>query len=104
MYNSEKFWNRIAKNFDKYENKGELTYLKIIENMKKYLNKSDIVLDFGCGTGLVTNELAANVSMIHGIDISSKMIEIARKKATVRNIQNIEFTNSTLFDERYKSC
>jgi 2-polyprenyl-3-methyl-5-hydroxy-6-metoxy-1,4-benzoquinol methylase len=99
---AEKFWDRTANYYDKEEKKDELTYLKFIEKARKYLNVDDIVLDFGCGTGLVSNEIADNVKMVYAIDISSKMIEIARNKAFGRKIQNIDYVYTTIFDERYK--
>ncbi|MBI5323894.1 MAG: class I SAM-dependent methyltransferase [Ignavibacteriae bacterium] len=103
MNKPEKFWNRIAKNFDKYERKAQPTYRNIIEKTRNYLTDSDKVLDFGCGTGLISIEIAGNVQMVHGVDISSKMIEISNMKAIERKIHNIENVCSTIFDERYKS-
>lgn len=100
---SEKFWDKMANRYDLEEKKDEKTTLQIIEKTKKYLKIKDIVLDFGCGTGLIANELADHVQVIHAIDTSSKMIEIAKKKAEGRNIKNIEFAHTTLFDERYQS-
>jgi 2-polyprenyl-3-methyl-5-hydroxy-6-metoxy-1,4-benzoquinol methylase len=102
MNKSEKFWDKTANNYDQEEKKDEQTYMKIIEKTKKYLKISDIVLDYGCGTGLISNEIADNVKMIHAIDISSKMIEIAKRKADGRKIENIDYAHSTIFDERYK--
>jgi 2-polyprenyl-3-methyl-5-hydroxy-6-metoxy-1,4-benzoquinol methylase len=43
------------------------------------------------------------VKEIHAIDISSNMIGIAEKKAKERNITNINYAHSTIFDERYKN-
>jgi len=103
MNKSEKFWDKSAYKFDQQGKKDEQAYIKIIERTKKYLKTSDTVLDFGCGTGLISNEIADNVKLIHAIDISSKMIEIAKNKAENRKIQNIDYTYSTIFDERYKS-
>jgi 2-polyprenyl-3-methyl-5-hydroxy-6-metoxy-1,4-benzoquinol methylase len=103
MNKSETFWDKSAYKFDQAGKKDELTYIKIIDRTKKYLKTSDTVLDFGCGTGLISNEIAGNVKLIHAIDISSKMIEIAKNKADNRKIQNIDYTYSTIFDERYKS-
>ena len=99
---TEKFWDKMANNYDQEEKKDEQTYMKIIEKTKKYLNISDIVLDYGCGTGLISNEIADNVKVIHAIDTSSKMIEIAKKKADGRKIKNIDYAHSSIFDERYK--
>ncbi|MFZ2412452.1 MAG: class I SAM-dependent methyltransferase [Candidatus Methanoperedens sp.] len=102
MNKSEKFWDRMANNYDRDEKKDEQTYIKIIEQTKKHIKISDIVLDYGCGTGLISNEIAGNVKVIHAIDTSSKMIEIAKRKADGRKIENIYYAHSTIFDERYK--
>lgn len=102
LIKAEKFWDRTADYYDKKEKKDELTYLKFIEKAKMYLKDSDIVLDFGCGTGLVCNEIAGDLKTIYAIDISSKMINIAKSKAAQRNIQNINYIYTTIFDERFK--
>lgn len=99
---AEKFWDRTASNYDKEEKKNEKTYLQIIEKSKSYLKTADIVLDFGCGTGLVSNEIAKSVKKIHAIDLSSKMIEIAKTKAEKQKILNIEYAHATIFDDSLK--
>ena len=103
MNKSEKFWDKSASKFDQEGKKDEQTYIKIIDRTKKYLKTSDTILDLGCGTGLISNEIAGCVKLIHAIDISSNMIEIAKNKADDRKIQNIDYTHSTIFDEKYKS-
>ena len=102
MNKSEKFWDRAADSYDREEDKDEQTHNKILENTRQHLKISDIVLDYGCGTGRISNEIADNVKLIHAIDISSKMIEIAEKKAGERKIENIDYAHSTIFDERYE--
>ncbi len=102
MDKSERFWDKMANYYDRVEKKDELTYIKIIEKTKMYLKINDVVLDYGCGTGLISNEIADNVEVIHAIDISSKMIEIAKRKADMCKIENIDYAHSTIFDERYK--
>ncbi|RXZ80727.1 class I SAM-dependent methyltransferase [Paenibacillaceae bacterium] len=102
MNKSEHFWDKTASKYDQVEMKDEQTYLNIIQRTQKHLKLSDIVLDFGCGTGLISNEIAQYVKEIHAIDISSNMIEIADKKAKERNIANISYAHSTIFDERVK--
>jgi 2-polyprenyl-3-methyl-5-hydroxy-6-metoxy-1,4-benzoquinol methylase len=101
MEKSEKYWDKSASKFDQAGIKDEQTYIKIIDRTKKYLKTSDTVLDFGCGTGLIANEIADYVKLIHAIDISSKMIEIAKSKADIRKIKNIFYTHSTIYDEKY---
>lgn len=103
MNKTEKFWDSIAKNFDKSEKRFDQIHIKTIENTKKYLNDSDIVLDYGCGTGTKALELVEKVKIIQGIDISSKMIEAAKRKVDERKIENVEFSHATLFDTSYES-
>jgi 2-polyprenyl-3-methyl-5-hydroxy-6-metoxy-1,4-benzoquinol methylase len=103
MKTAEQFWDMISHHYDREEKKDEETYKTIIVKIKKHLTTSDIVLDYGCGTGLISNEIANNVKMIHAIDISSKMIAIAKQKADRRTIENIDYAHATLFDERYTS-
>jgi 2-polyprenyl-3-methyl-5-hydroxy-6-metoxy-1,4-benzoquinol methylase len=102
MSKSEKFWDRLSRNYDKPDTIIEVTEFKSIEYVHKYLNSSDIVLDFGCATGTIASSIAEKVKEIHGIDISSKMIQIAENRAIERRIENIYFSQSTIFDNRYK--
>lgn len=95
---AEKFWDRMANQFD---NRSWHFEQPPVEETKQYLKISDIVLDYGCATGTVTLEIAGNVKVIQGIDISSKMIELAKGKASKRKIENVDFIQSTIFDERY---
>jgi len=101
MYKDEKFWDRIASKFDRIE-KNDIAYTIFIEKARTYLKADDTILDFGCGTGLICNEIAENVTCIHAIDISANMIAICRNKASERNIRNIEYSRTTVFDEKFK--
>lgn len=95
---STRFWDKLAPRFDRYEEKSEATYKLMTDKVQGYLGKNDFVCDFGCGTGLVSNPIAPFVRQIKAIDISSKMIEIARNKATELGIGNIEYTQTNIFD------
>lgn len=102
MNKSERFWDKTASQYDQIEKKDEQTYNHIIKRTKTHLQISNVVLDYGCGTGLISNEIAEDVKEIHAIDISSNMIAIADKKAKERTIANINYAHATIFDERYK--
>lgn len=102
MNNTEKFWDKASIKLDRRSPKIDQTEIKTLENTIKYLDVNDIVLDFGCATGTMAIEIADNVKKIHGIDISLKMIDAAKRKADERKIENIHFAQSTIFDERYK--
>jgi len=99
---SKEFWDRASKNYDKTEERFEYIHSKSRENTKKYLNGSNIVLDYGCGTGTTSCEIANLVKEIHAIDISSKMIEIAKRKVVASKVENINFSQTDIFDKRYK--
>ncbi len=101
MDNTEKFWDRTADSFDKTEKRFEQAAVETIEYTRKFLDKNDIVLDYGCAKGTKTFEIADYVKKIYGIDISSKMIAGAKTKAVERNIKNLEFIQATIFDERF---
>ena len=101
MPHSKNFWNKIAKSYDKQViKKYNQAYKDTIELSKKYLNPGYSVLDFACGTGITTIEMSNFVKKIHAIDISDKMIAVARKKADDQNIHNIDFRVSDLFDQQ----
>ena len=102
MNKSEKFWDQASKNYDKTEERFEYIHRKSRKNTKKYLKDSHIVLDYGCGTGTASCEFANQVKEIHAIDISAKMIEMAKEKARVNKAENINFAQTNIFDKRYK--
>ena len=99
----ERFWDNQAKEYDKNEGRFQQIYTKTVTKTQKYLQSGDIVFDFGCGTGLITNEIAGYVKEIEAIDISSKMITVARIKASERNIQNINYLHTNIFDSHFAS-
>lgn len=101
MKKSENFWDKIADKYDEAEERFEPIHIKIVEYTKKYLSGSEIVLDYGCATGTKAFNLASNVKEIQGIDISSRMIEIAKERLISSNTKNVNFTKTTLFDEKF---
>lgn len=101
MNKSERFWDRTAENYDREESGARQTFNRIIDKTKRYLKQSDRLLDYGCGTGSASLELAGGVKEVQAIDISSKMVEIAKAKTVERGISNIAYSHSTIFDESY---
>ncbi|MBA7552369.1 Ubiquinone biosynthesis O-methyltransferase, mitochondrial [subsurface metagenome] len=99
---SEKFWDNRAKEYEKKEIKWEKIYNKAVEETKQYLNSNDIVLDYACGTGIITAQVAGYVKEIQAIDISSKMIDIAKRITNDRQIKNINFAQATIFEESFE--
>jgi 2-polyprenyl-3-methyl-5-hydroxy-6-metoxy-1,4-benzoquinol methylase len=102
MDRSAKFWDMLATRYDKTVSKFKPMFEALHFKTAGYLNQSDSVLDYGCGAGEITCGLAAFAKEIQGIDISSKMIEVARRKAADRKITNISFKQASIFDEKFK--
>jgi ubiquinone/menaquinone biosynthesis C-methylase UbiE len=102
MRNPERFWDRIAKNYDKSSDKKRERLLETIEKIKRHLDPADRVLDFACGTGEKALGVSGHVQAIHGIDLSPRMIEKASIKVTDRQIDNAQFSRTDLFDATLK--
>jgi 2-polyprenyl-3-methyl-5-hydroxy-6-metoxy-1,4-benzoquinol methylase len=98
-----KFWNKASRNFDNMVyNKYRKPYDELLSLTKRHLHIDDNVLDYACGTGIIANELSGSVKRILAIDISDEMIEKAKGKAIKRNIQNVEYRITNIFDSRLK--
>lgn len=85
------FWNNLAEEYarkpvelpDAFERKIDITTARI--------TPSDVVLDIGCGTGSLALRLAPRAAHVHGLDISSEMVRIARGKASDQGVDNATF-------------
>lgn len=62
------------------------------------LNAVMELLDFGCGTGLVSLSLAPEVACLTGVDNSSGMLEVFMDKAAGMNLENVRCLNLDLGD------
>jgi 2-polyprenyl-3-methyl-5-hydroxy-6-metoxy-1,4-benzoquinol methylase len=94
---AEKFWDRLARTWDKPTEASDQTDTKVIAKTRPYLRPTDTLLDFGCATGSVALKLAGAVKAIHGIDISSRMIAAASEAAEARAVANVSFAKATIF-------
>lgn len=86
------FWNSVAKKYDdSVKERYEQAYEKLLLISKKYVKKTDRVLDLGCGTGLTTLSMAREVNEIVAVDYAVNMIEVAKMKAAYGGITNVTF-------------
>ena len=99
MNKSEKFFDKVS---SKSKPEPNQTAFKIIESSKEFLEKDNCILDFGCGSGAITNKLSKVVKSVDAIDISSGMLEFAKKDAEKNSIGNINYLQTSIFDERFK--
>lgn len=101
MKNTKSFWDKMSTKYDSQVNsKYGDTYAETIKITKKYLKDTNVVLDYGCGTGITTIELSENVEKIHAIDISENMISVAKSKSEKRGISNIHFDVKDIFNKK----
>jgi ubiquinone/menaquinone biosynthesis C-methylase UbiE len=90
------FWNWTAERYSRQSIADEASYEKKLAMTRKHLTPDMRVVEFGCGTGSTALLHAPAVKAYHAIDVSEKMIEIARKKAAEAGLSNLEFTVGTL--------
>ena len=102
MSKAEKFWDMFARRYSKSDIKDKASYKKTLDDTKRYLKRNAAVLEIGCGTGTTALILASSVNKLTATDISSNMIAIGKEKAKKQKIQNVNFVQSTLFDEKLK--
>jgi ubiquinone/menaquinone biosynthesis C-methylase UbiE len=93
--NSQLVWDSLADTYDERFNHRYINqYMRKIsqECLVKYFNNSSHLLEIGCGTGDEAIFFAKKNKKITAIDISPKMIEIAKSKALKENIEkNVDF-------------
>lgn len=61
---------------------------------KLAIHPTDVVVDYGCGPGFFTLELARRAQTVIAIDLSAKMLQKAKNKAAKAGAQNIRFLQS----------
>ncbi len=89
------FFNKASAHWDDiaYDNSEKINKILDFSDIRENLN----VLDVACGTGVLTPFLLERkASLITGIDISPKMINLAKAKFTQYN--NVEFINISAED------
>jgi SAM-dependent methyltransferase len=52
------------------------------------------VLDVGCGNGLTTREAARRAAGATGVDLSARMLDIARRRAEAEGVANVSFVQA----------
>lgn len=90
------FWNLLATKYAKSPVADEAAYQRKLEVTRGYFKPDMEVLEIGCGTGSTAVTHAPHVKHIRAVDISSKMLEIARGKADAKHIENITFERSSI--------
>ena len=90
------FWDKVAVKYSRQPIADEESYQKKLAKSQGYFRPEMELLEFGCGTGGTAITHAAHVKRIRAIDISPKMIEIARAKAESAEVTNVDFEVQTI--------
>lgn len=98
MGESHKFWDWIAKRYARQPVADEESYRRKLEITQGYLKPGMKVLEIGCGTGTTALIHAPFVEHIRAVDISARMLEIARARATDQGIGNVTFDRADIDD------
>jgi magnesium-protoporphyrin O-methyltransferase len=59
------------------------------------------VLDAGCGTGLMTAELAARGARVVAVDIAPQLIDIARERLPAEHVDRVTFAAGDMTDDAF---
>jgi 2-polyprenyl-3-methyl-5-hydroxy-6-metoxy-1,4-benzoquinol methylase len=100
MNKTEKFWDGLAKEIDPQSDQLDPEQTRMVKKISHYIKPSDTILDYGCARGGIALAIADKVKEVQGIDISSKMIAIAKKRAAARKISNVRFDHTVISDKR----
>lgn len=100
---SAKFWNKQALSYDAAVRKHSSLYTKTVNAITQLLCPTDTVLDFACASGEIGLDVAGHVRKLHGVDISEKMIAIAKAKMAQQKIDNTVFECIDLSEQSLKA-
>ena len=82
----------LASGIDPGDRRGHKNYYidllqKIALDEVLELNGSEVVLDFGCGSGRISYWIAPRVKQVVGLEITREMIDLAEKHRTADNVE-----------------
>ena len=98
MADKPSFWDKCAREYAAKPIKNMDGFNQTAEAVRAHLNKTDKVLEVGCGTGTRALLFAEDVSSITATDISANMIEICKERAAEKEPKNVDFIQTTLDD------
>lgn len=95
---ADRFWDRIARKYYQQPVPNEADYQRKLEMSREHFPANAEVVEFGCGTGTTAVKHAPFVKHYRAVDISARMLEIARTQAADAQANNVDFIQGTLFD------
>ena len=85
-------WDRLSGLYDAFMKKDMPAYLEIVKDIKALVDPESRILEIATGTGIISLAISESVKSITAIDISTEMIEKAKKKAEKQKAGNIGFS------------
>lgn len=98
MTDASRFWDKTADKYARMPIGDEAAYQHKLQATRALLRPGMAVLEFGCGTGSTAILQAPHVQQITAIDVSERMLEIARGKAAAAGVDNIRFERAGIDD------
>lgn len=98
MAHAARFWDRIADRYAARPVDDPESYETKLARTETYLRPEMDVLEVGCGTGTTALHHAGSVRHIDAVDVSARMIDIAREKARAAGVGNVDFSVGALDD------
>jgi SAM-dependent methyltransferase len=82
---------RWTEHADRYDTAGRHHWQRFLDG--RFVSADDRVLDVGCGTGKSTRDAArlAPAGSALGVDLSARMLELARERSAAEGITNVSF-------------
>lgn len=75
---ASEYYNEIAPGYNELYREEQIKKWNAAKKLVE-LSKKDVVLDVGCGTGVIEKEIFDKVKLVVGIDSSTRMLELAYK-------------------------
>ena len=99
MITKQDYWDMRAQTYDQIM---KTTFRGIhrdtVDHISRYLKPTDRVLDFACGTGLISTDIAHRVASVQAIDLSPEMVVRAKANVQAYGVQNVQVSGMDLFD------
>jgi ubiquinone/menaquinone biosynthesis C-methylase UbiE len=92
----ENHFDKVAKDYDLYKKNNKYYYDNLKKLLRKLIPSGKNVLEIGCGTGELLASL--NPSRGYGVDVSSEMVKVAKRKYS----GNINLNFSTVYPSTIK--
>lgn len=98
---AQRYWNERSVSYDaQIGGVYEEAYRKTVEKLLPYLAPDARVLDFACGTGIVTLPIARRVARVVAVDISDEMLRRCEEKCRAAGAENVTALQCGLLDPR----